>query len=207
MLRLCLLGARVCEVFRLLASGGTLCAVCQWVLGAILCGLCLCVLGATLCVLRLCLLLLLLLVMLLVLLTVPGLVLALVRVLAHSASTMPSEPSVMPAGVLLCNVLLPLRLLPARGGTMCAVCQLLGAALCVLRLCLLGAKGCVVFLILAKGGTLRAVCQLLGVALCVLRLCLLGARVCEVFRLLASGGTLCAVCQWVLVHGPAKNSR
>ena len=33
-----------------------------------------------------------------------GLVLALVRVLAHSACTTPSEPGVMPAGVLLCNV-------------------------------------------------------------------------------------------------------
>ena len=44
----------------------------------------------------------------------PGLVLALVLVLAHSASTTPSEPGVMPAGVLLCNVL-PLRLsLPMR---------------------------------------------------------------------------------------------
>ena len=128
-----MLVARVCVVFLLLASGGTLCAVCQWVLGTILRVLCLCVLGMTLCVLRLCLLLLLL-VMLLVLLTVPGLVLALVRVLAHSASTTPSEPGVMPAGVLLCNVL-PLRLLPARGGTLCAVCLwVLGVTLCVLRL-------------------------------------------------------------------------
>ena len=39
----------------------------------------------------------------------PGLVLALVLGLAHSASTTPSEPGVVPAGVLLCNVL-PLRL-------------------------------------------------------------------------------------------------
>ena len=34
---------------------------------------------------------------------------SILRVLAHSASTTPSEPGVMPAGVLLCNVL-PLRL-------------------------------------------------------------------------------------------------
>ena len=74
MLRLCLLGARVCVVCLLFARGGTLCAVCQWVLGAILCVLCLCVLGVTLCVLRLCLLVLLL-GMLLVLLTMPGLML------------------------------------------------------------------------------------------------------------------------------------
>ena len=73
MLRLCLLGARVCVVFLLLARGGTLCAVCQ-LLGVALCVLCLCVLGVTLCVLRLCLLVLLL-VMLLVLLTVPVLML------------------------------------------------------------------------------------------------------------------------------------
>jgi hypothetical protein len=76
-------------------------------------------------VLRLCLLLLLL-VMLLLLLTVPGLVLALVRVLAHSASTTPSEPGVLPAGVLLCNVL-PLRLLllPL---PLCALLPLMGPA-------------------------------------------------------------------------------
>ena len=74
MLRLCLLGARVCVVFLLLARGGTLCAVCQWVLGVTLCVLCLCVLGVTLCVF-VPVLLVLLLVMLLVLLTVPGLML------------------------------------------------------------------------------------------------------------------------------------
>ena len=56
----------------------------------------------------------------------PGLVLALVLVLAHSASTTPSEPGVMPAGVLLCNVL-PLRLLllPL---PLCALLPLMGPA-------------------------------------------------------------------------------
>ena len=92
------------------------------------------------------------------------------------------------------------------------MCQgVLGVALCVLRLCLLGARVCVVFLPLARGGTLCAVCQwVLGVTLCVLclcvlgvtlrvlRLCLLGARVGVVCILLARGGTLCAVYQRVL---------
>ena len=86
-------------------------------------------------------------------------------------------------------------LLPARGGTLCAVCQLLEVALCVLRLQRVpGASLCVVCPLLARGETLYAVCQrVLGVTLCVLCLCVLGARLCVVCPLLARAGTLCVV--------------
>ena len=100
------------------------------------------------------------------------------RVLAHSASTTPSEPGVMPAGVLpLCLGLFLLLL--------CACVLQSPVPIRVRRMCLLQVL------------LLCAMC-LLQVTLCVLRLCVLGARVWVVFLFLARGGTLCAVYQWVL---------
>ena len=132
----------------------------------------------------------------------PGQVLALVlvmvrdvrwsilHVLAHSASTTPSEPGVMPAGELpLCLVLFLLLLcacvlqspVPIRVQRMCLL-QVL--PLCALGLCALG-------LLDAREGTLCAVCQcVLGVTLCVLHRCVLGTRLCVVCPLLARAGTL-----------------
>jgi hypothetical protein len=120
---------------------------------------------------------------------------SILRVLAHSASTTPSEPGVMPAGELpLCLVLFLLLL--------CACVLQSPVLIRVQRMCLLLARvgtRCVLGLLQAREGTLRVVCSLIrGATQCVVCLRVMGARPCVVGLLLARGGTLCAVCQSVL---------
>ena len=127
---------------------------------------------------------------------------SILRVLAHSASTTPSDPGVVPAGELpWCLVLFLLLLcacvlqspVPIRVQRMCLL-QVL--PLCALGLCALG-------LLQAREGTLCAVCQcVVGVTLCVLRLCVMGARPCVVCLLFARAETLCVVCLLLAKGGP-----
>ena len=118
---------------------------------------------------------------------------SILRVLAHSASTTPSEPGVMPAGELpLCLVRLFLLLL-------CACVLQSPVPIRVQRMCLLQVLPlCALGLLHAREGTLCAVCQcVVGVTLCVLRLCVMGARPCVVCLLFARAETLCVV--WLLL--------
>ena len=109
---------------------------------------------------------------------------SILRVLAHSASTTPSEPGVVPAGELPWCLVLFLLLL-------CACVLQSPVPIRVQRMCLLQVL------------TLCAVCQcVVGVTLCVLRLCVMGARPCVVCLLFARAETLCVVCLLLAKGGP-----
>ena len=148
MLRLCLLGARVCVVCILLARGGTLCAVGQWALGVTLCVLCLCVLGARVCVVRL--------------LLARGGTLCVVGGVRRRSLRLSMVHCLcrrfMPPLVALTRLFGPQ--LPKQpeclGGPLRVVCLLpvLGGIRCAVRRGVLGARSCVVCLLLARRGTL-----------------------------------------------------
>ena len=146
--RLCLLWAIGCAVCILQARGGTLCAVSQWALGVTLCVLCLCVLGARLCGVRL--------------LLARGGTLCVVGGVRRRSLRLSMVHCLcrrfMPPLVALTRLFGPQ--LPKQpeclGGPLRVVClrPVLGGIRCAVRRGVLGARSCVVCLLLARRGTL-----------------------------------------------------